>query len=242
MSRWFNDTYVLFAIESKRFTRQAAVFVFNSLIAAAVFFLFRLVADPPPEVELRLLAGAMVFGVAMQSINATGQIMVSERFEGQMKLFRTSSISQASYVVAVTVFSAATAALTALVVLGLAAAAGVHLSLSPLLIPLIVLTGLALPGFAVLIATHAKTAQAGYMLSNAVGIMLVMVSPIFYPIERLPEALQWLARLSPFTYAGQAIHQTLSGGTAIIVPVCILLAFTVAANAIGIAKMRWREP
>ena len=242
MSRWFNDTYVLFAIESKRFTRQAAVFVLTSLIAAAVFFLFRLVADPPPEVELRLLAGAIVFGVALQSINTTGQIMVSERFEGQMKLFRTSSISQASYVVAVTVFSAATAAMTALVVLGLAAAAGVHLSLSPLLIPLIVLTGLALPGFAVLIATHAKTAQAGYMLSNAVGIMLVMISPVFYPIERLPEALQWLARLSPFTYAGQAVHQTLSGGTAIIVPVCILLAFTVAASAIGIAKMRWREP
>ena len=178
----------------------------------------------------------------MQSINTTGQIMVSERFEGQMKLFRTSSISQASYVVAVTVFSAVTAALTALVVLGLAAAAGAQLRLSPLLIPLIVLTALALPGFAVLIATYAKTAQAGYMLSNAVGIMLVMISPVFYPIERLPEALQWLARLSPFTYAGQAVHQTLSGGTAIIVPVCILLAFTVAASAIGIAKMRWREP
>jgi len=97
MTPWLNDTYVLFVIESKRFTRQAAIFVINSLIAAAVFFLFRLAADPPPQVELRLLAGAIVFGVAMQSINATGQIMVSERFEGQMKLFRTSSISQASY-------------------------------------------------------------------------------------------------------------------------------------------------
>jgi len=75
-------------------------------------------------------------------------------------------------------------------VLGLAAAARVSFHLSPLLAPLTIMTGLALPGFAVLIATYARTDQPGMMLSNAVGILVVLLSPIFYPIEMLPVALQ----------------------------------------------------
>jgi len=242
MTRWLIDTYVVCGIEFRRFVREWAVFVITSFIAAATFFLLRLTVSPPPEVETRLLAGAVVFGVGMQSINTTGQIMVSERFEGQMKLFRTSAISQGSYVVGVTLFAAVTAALTAVVVLGLGAAAGVNFQLSPVLAPLIIMTGVVFPGFAVLIATHAKTAQGGYMLCNTVGIVVVFVSPIFYPIERLPEVLQWVARLSPFTYAGQAFVEVLSGGSSIVVEVFILLAFMVVTNVLGITKMRWREP
>ncbi len=242
MTRWLLDTYVVCGIEFQRFIREWPVFLITSLMAAAVFILLRLMTNPPPEVETRLLAGAIVFGVGMQSVNTTGQIMVSERFEGQMKLFRTSPISQGSYVVGVTVFAAVMAALTAVMMLGIGAAVGVDFHLSPLLTPLIILTAVALTGFAVLIATHAKTAQTGFMLCNTVGILVVFISPIFYPIERLPEVLQWLARLSPFTHAGQAFLEVLSGGSSILTQVFILLAFMVVTNALGIAKMRWREP
>jgi len=242
MMRWLLDTYVVCAIEFRCFIKEWSAFLIQSLIAAATFFLLRLVTNPSPEVETRLLAGAMVFGVGMQSINLTGQIMVAERFQGQMKLFRTSPISQSSYVVGVTIFSTVAAALTAVVVLGFGAVAGVDFHLSPILVPLILMTGVALTGFAVLIATHVRTAQAGNMLTNTVGILIVFVSPIFYPIERLPEALQWLARLSPFTHACQAFLEVLEGGLSVLVPVVILFAFMVVTNALGIYKMRWREP
>ncbi len=203
--------------------------------------MLRLVTNAPPELETRLLAGAMVFGVGMQSINMTGQLMVSERFQGQMKLFKTSPISQGSYVVGVTIFAAVIAALTAVALVGMGAAAGVDFHLSPLLIPLILMTGAALTGFAVLIATYSRTAQMGNMLTQTIGIIVIFVSPIFYPIERLPEVLQWLARLSPFTHAGQAFYEVLSGGSSILAQVLILLAFMVVTNTLGIAKMRWRE-
>lgn len=242
MTRWVLDTYVVCSIEFQGLIRNWEAFLLTSLISGGTFFMLRLMTNAPPELETRLLAGAMVFGVGMQSINTTGQIMVSERFQGQMKLFKTSPISQGSYVVGVTIFAAVAAALTAVMLLGMGAAAGVNLHLSPLLAPLIIVTGVALTGFAVLIATYAKTAQAGNMLTNTVGIIVVFLSPIFYPIERLPEVLQWLARLSPFTHAGQAFYEVLSGGSAILGQVVILLAFMVVTNALGIAKMRWREP
>ena len=242
MARWRPETYVVFSIELRRFVRDWPSFFVISLIPAATFFMLRLVTNAPPEVETRLLAGAMVFSVGMQSINTTGQIMVSERFEGQMKLFRTSPVSQGSYVVGVTIFSTVIAALKAVVLLGIVAAAGVDFHLSPLLVPLVIMSGFALPGFAVLIATYVRTAQAGNMLVQMIGIAVVFISPVFYPIERLPEVLQWLASLSPFTHAGQAFLEVLEGGLSILVPVVILLAFMVVTNALGIYKMRWREP
>jgi len=57
----------------------------------------------------------------------------------------------------------------------------------------------------------------------------------------LPVALQWVARLSPFTHAGQAFLEVLSGGSSIFVQVASLLAFMVVTNALAITKMRWRE-
>jgi len=229
-------------MEVKRFLKDWEGFIFNSLISSATFIMFRLIMLPPPEVEVQILAGAVVFAVGIQSVNVTGGLMVSERFEGQMTLFRTSPMSPGSYVAGVTTASALTAMLTAAVVLGVAAAVGARYHLSPLLLPLVVMTALALPGLAVLIATHVRTAQAGYMLCSTVGILVTLVSPVFYPIERLPEWVQWVARISPFTHAGQAFREVLTGGSSVLVPVLVLLVFMVLTNVLGIARMRWREP
>ena len=88
MTRWLIDTYVVWSIHFQGFIRDWPFFLLISLISGGTFFMLRLVTNAPPELETRLLAGAMVFGVGMQSINMTGQLMVSERFQGQMKLFK----------------------------------------------------------------------------------------------------------------------------------------------------------
>jgi len=238
---WFSDAWVVFRIEFQRLVRGWSDFLLTSIISAATFFMLRLFIEPSPTEEIQILAGAIVFGVGMQSISRTGGIMISERFEGQMKLFMTSPIPRSAYVVGVTLTSALTSSLTALLVLGLAKAAGVAFHFNPLLLLLIIMTGLALPGIAVVVATRARTAQTGYMLSDTIGIVVSFVSPVFYPIERLPEALQWIARFSPFTHAGQAFREILNGGSSVLIPILVLLAFMVVANALGVSGMRWRE-
>jgi len=242
MTRWLLNTYIVFRIELQNVVQGWKEYLISVLISSATFFMLRLVVNPDPEVEIQLLAGAIVFGVGMISVSRTGQLMVSERFEGRMKLFITSPISQSSYMVGVTTMATVSASITAVVVLALAAAAGVQYHLSPLLIPLIIFTGLTLTGIAVIIATHARTALTAYMLCDAIGVIVVFCSPIFYPVERLPEWLQWVARISPFTHAGQAFREVLSGGSSILVPVCVLLGFMALTNTLGITRMRWREP
>ena len=80
------------------------------------------------------------------------------------------------------------------------------------------------------------------MLTNVVGIMVVFISPIFYPVERLPQWLQWLAQVSPFTHAATAFREVLTGGSDILAPVLVMVAVMVVTNTLGILKMRWREP
>ncbi|MBN1857115.1 MAG: ABC transporter permease [Dehalococcoidia bacterium] len=241
MRRWLSELLIVFSIEFRRFVTEWPVYLLVSVIAAAPLFLVRLATDVTAADDTRLLAGAVVFGLGLQSINGTGQLMVSERFEGQMKLFRTAPMSQGAYVVGITLFTVAMAAVSTAAVLGIGALTGIAFSLSLLLIPLVIMTGASLTGFAVLIATNARTASSGALLANTLGVLVALLSPVFYPIERLPEVLQLVAHLSPFTYAGQAFTEVLSGGSSVLLPSLILLGFMLVTTTLGIVKMRWRE-
>jgi ABC-type multidrug transport system permease subunit len=105
----------------------------------------------------------------------------------------------------------------------------------------LVLTALSTAGMSVIIATRAPGLEAGSMLSNVFGILIVLLSPIYYPVERLPEWLQWLARLSPFTHAGEAVNRILSGEGGFMPSAAALLVITVVTATVGIAGLRWQE-
>lgn len=79
------------------------------------------------------------------------------------------------------------------------------------------------------------------MLANTAGILLTLLSPVYYPIERLPEWLRWVARLSPYTHAGQAVNAILSGHGGFAGEALLLFAITVVGVVGGVAGLRWRE-
>jgi ABC-2 type transport system permease protein len=130
---------------------------------------------------------------------------------------------------------------TSYVILLFAPLFGIHIELSLWLIPLSVLTALSLTGVALVIGTWAPSAQMGNLLANTVGILVVMFSPIYYPLSRLPDWLEWPARLSPYTHAGAAIDAVLSGAGGFYDEMALLAAITAATMAAGLCGMRWRD-
>ncbi len=96
-------------------------------------------------------------------------------------------------------------------------------------------------GIAIVIATWAPSLEMGGMLANTVGILIVMLSPVYYPIERLPEWLRWLARFSPYTHSGEAINRVLSGQGGFEREVLILAGITLIGLTVGVLGLRWRE-
>ena len=216
-------------------------------VVAIVFFplgtlLFAKAMTPPGfDVGVRLVAGSLVFGLGLASVNLLAQLILFERFNNEMKLVIASPVHPLSYAAGVLIYSVGQALVTAAVVLSFAPLFGIDITLSIWLLPLLLLTALSMTGMAFVIATWSPSMEAGNMMANTLGILVVILSPVYYPIDRLSEWLQWLARLSPYTHAGEAINKVLSGEGGFEREMLILAGITAAGLVIGILGLRWRE-
>lgn len=79
------------------------------------------------------------------------------------------------------------------------------------------------------------------MWGNVVGFVMIFISPIYFPVPRLPEWLAGPAQLSPYTHAANALAASLSGAAVAAQDVVVLTLLTVAGLVVGSLGMRWRE-
>jgi len=242
MSKAMTDAWVIFRIEAWKFRTWLPMYVFSIVGAPIGLLLFAKALTPPGfDVGTRLMTGSLVFGLGIMTVNNMAQLIGQERFTFQLKLVVTSPVHPLSYAGGVVAYSVAQAAVTAVVVLTFAPVFGIDIHLSPWLVPLILLTTLSMTGIAVTIATWAPAWEVANLLANLLGLLVTLLSPVYYPIERLPEWLRWVARLSPYTHAGEAINRVLSGQGGFEREAMVLAGITLVGLAIGVAGLRWRE-
>lgn len=116
--------------------------------------------------------------------------------------------------------------------------ADVHFS--PLVIPLLFLTACSMTGIGLLIGSWAPSWETGGMLAQLIGLVLALMSPVFYPIDRIPEAIRWIAYVSPYTNAGIAVRDVLSDSSVALLPAAMLAIMAVTAFILGVKGFRWR--
>jgi ABC-2 type transport system permease protein len=115
--------------------------------------------------------------------------------------------------------------ISALVVLGVASISFIGLGMMTAVLPLI---------------SPEKGSQLGFIAQG----MLLVVSGIYYPVEVLPTAMQWLAKISPATYALEGIRNAILEGDGIsrmgdeILPLVVIGAVSIPA---GMVVFRWGE-
>lgn len=242
MAKALTDAAVIFQLELLKMRVWLPAYFFSIVVAPLGLLLFAKALSPPGlGAEIRLVTGSLVFGLGVMTVNNLAQLIQDERFTFQQKLVVTSPVHRLSYAGGVIAYAMAQAALTAVVVLSFAPAFDIDIHLSLWLLPLILLTTLSMTGIAVTIAAWSPSQMVGNVMANVIGLLVVLLSPVYYPIERLPEWLRWVARLSPYTHAGNAINDVLSGYAVPEREVLVLAAITVAGIAIGVAGLRWRE-
>lgn len=101
----------------------------------------------------------------------------------------------------------------------------------PLLITGIVMGALNFASLGVLFAAPPASGPSNIMLlSNLVRLPLLFVSGIFLPINQMPIWVQWIAPLSPLSYANALIHAAFGGSAFFPVwqSLLMLVLFTVA--------------
>jgi len=105
-----------------------------------------------------------------------------------------------------------------------------------LLLSLAAFVGLGLLGASLVIAL-----QQGLGFSALLGVVLPLVSGIYYPLRVLPGWLRALARLSPLTHSVNALRDTMLHGlpiSQVLGEIGILAAFVVVLVPLGLASLR----
>jgi ABC-2 type transport system permease protein len=212
-----------------------------TLFPLSFLFFARNLTPPGIALSTRLITGSIVFGLGLTIVNDLSQTVLNERFNWQLKLIQVCPVNKASYAVGVIIAGLARGVVNAAIILLFAPLFGIHVHLSLWLVPLILLCALSLSGIAFLVGTWAPSQQLGNVLANSVGILVVMFSPIYYPLSRLPEWLQWPARFSPYTHAGTAIDAVLANRGGFYDEMIVLAAITALTLVAGFWGMRWRE-
>jgi ABC-type multidrug transport system permease subunit len=206
-----------------------------------VLFFLKVIVPDDPDTNRRFLVGAMVFGVSFSTANQLSFQILQDRFLGRMKLLITMPMSKASYAVGVLVFAGIQSAPGILILLAISPVASVDIELTWAFFPLIVASLLGLSGIALIIASISPSMEVGGIISNLVGVVLVMASPVFFTMEQAPLALKFVGWVSPMRYAADGTAKAISGNGDIWVELTVLTGFAVASMALGLWKMKWRE-
>ena len=217
-------------------------FLLSSLVfPIAMFYWATGMAPDDPEILRRVMVGAMVFAVSMSTVGTLAQQMLQDKFQGRLKLLITMPMSKGAYAFGVLAFASLLAAGTVAVLLLFGWVAGVELSPTWTFLPVAAVALLSMAGLPLLIVSYAPSAEAGGIMTNLVGILPVMLTPVFFTMDQAPLVLKGLGWVSPMRYAADGITKSLAGNTDIWVEFSVLAAFAAVTIGLGLWKLRWRE-
>lgn len=241
-AKFFRDTWSVFEIKILLLKRGWYLHLIRPLVfPSALFFWLRVMAPDDSEIVLRILTGAVIFGFALTTVNMLAQQLILDRFSGRLKLMLVMPMSKGAYAAGTLCFAAVQAIPMVFILLALGGIIGMNIQLSWVFFPMLLPMVLTMGGFTFLIASYAPSQEAGGILANMFGIILVMVSPVFFSMDEAPLPLQLLGWASPMRYAADGIMKSLSGQSDVLLEFTILSAFSVFALTLGVWKLRWRD-
>ena len=192
---------------------------------------------------LYIVSGAAVFAVATEGIGTLAQRIGMLRKDGMMVYYASLPIGRASFLAAM-VSARLLLVLPGLVTPVIAAILlyDADFTLSPALLPVLLVTCLSLSAFGLAIGTLVSSQDLIVVITNLLVFVLLLAAPVLIPAESLPVALRVLGYLLPPTYAADALRQALSGqfGTAFALDMTVLVAMAALGLAVATRWIRWR--
>ena len=206
-----------------------------------LFYMLNAYVGDDSAASIRIIAGTLVFSVSFSTANQMSQQFLAERFTGNLKLIVTAPVSKFAYVSGTLIHSSMVGAGSVAAILVFALVSGIGIDPAWTFLPVVILSVLFLAGVSLLITSFASSITVGSMLANTVGIILAMVSPVFFTMEQAPLLLRWLGYVSPLRYAADGLSASLAGQTDVAFETAVLAASAFGAMALGLWRLPWRE-
>lgn len=188
-----------------------------------------------------LVPGVLALAVMSTAMVSLGIATGYERRYGVLKRLGTTPLSRAGLIAAKTLNVLVIEILqaTVIVLVGLALGWDVTARIVPAFGLLLVGT-VAFAGIGMLMAGTLR-AEANLALSNGLFLVLLFLGGMAYPLDRLPGALEALARVLPAAALAVSVRDVIAGAPFPLGSVLVLSAWAVAAPLAAVRWFRWEE-
>lgn len=171
--------------------------------------------------------------------------LVQQREKGILKRLNTTPLPRWALVGSNILVRLLIATAQTLIIVGIGVVVlGVEITGNPLVIAGFVVVGaLTFTSIGYVIASFARTEEAANGMTSVIQFPLMFLSGIFFPLEVMPEWLRGVATFLPLTYLGDALRQSMVGGTPfapIGVDALVLVGWLVVTLAVSARFFRWQ--
>ena len=236
------DSWSIFEIKVIVTRRHLLWHAMGSLIIPlSMFYWATAIAPERFESSFRILVGTLILGMG-QAVGANvGQWTLMDRFTRRLRLLITMPVSKASYALGTLAYGALHALVLVALVLLFAKLAGsdyaVHWTL-PLSMFAVIVT---ITGATLIVVSLSPDLNVGMITNSMLGIVFVLLSPVFYTFEDAPRLFQWLGYVSPFRYAADAIEKGLNGQMPSSLELTIMMGAAIVSMTLGTTMLRWKD-
>ena len=188
-----------------------------------------------------LVPGVLALAVMSTAMVSLGIATGFERRYGVLKRLGSTPLSRGGLLAAKTSTVIAIESVQAIVIVVTGAALGWELTwrLLPALLLLLVGT-VAFAGIGLLMAGTLR-AEANLAAANALFLVLLFLGGMAYPLARLPDGLEAIARALPAAALSDSVRDVLAGGPFPWGSVSVLVVWAVAAPLCAARWFRWEE-
>lgn len=188
--------------------------------------------------------GLLGWAVAMSATFGAASNLVVWRRNGLLRRLRLAPVRTQSVVLARVAVSLTIAAVQTAIFLGLGMIAfGLKLAGSwPMIIPLLLCGTLAFMAIGLLAGSIARTEEGAIGMANFIVLPMAFLSGSFFPLDGAPAWVRAVGQALPLRHLNEGMLDTMvrgEGPGAALVPIAILLGFTVVLTAIAARVFRW---
>lgn len=236
MRHWLRSYGLLMKWSLLRMRTELPMFLaIQTIIAVGIVLGFSLlIPNLDPISALYFTTGAMTVSLITIGMVIAPQIVSYRKQQGVLDYQRSMPVPRLAMVAAdATIWVVVALPGLALTLAVAAAHFQLDVSVSPWVVPAILLVSAAAAGIGYCIAYAVKPVLVG-LITNLIIIVALMFAPVNYPVERLPDWAIAVHRWLPFQYMAQAVRETIDTTPAglPVVPFLVLGAWTVVGLAI----------
>ena len=236
------DSWSIFEIKVIVTRRHLLWHAMGSLIIPlSMFYWATAIAPERFESSFRILVGTLILGIG-QAVGANvGQWTLMDRFTRRLRLLITMPVSKASYALGTLGYGVLHAVILVALVLLFAKLAGadyaIHWTL-PLFVLSVIVT---ITGATLVVVSLSPDLNVGMITNSMLGIVFVLLSPVFYTFNDAPRLFQWLGYISPFRYAADGIEKGFNGQMPSSPEIAVLTGAAIVSMALGTTMLRWKD-